>query len=151
MELNETFGMMLFFSLFAVLGGAGVGAGLRQLLRRNMSGLFFLVWGAGFGGIPLVIGAATFLPQAKPIYFYTQLFMFIMPMIVVTLLPDEPLDASRDLGVAIGGAIMIMLGGMIILFTMQNGVGIFLVAGGFIALLGAAFLIYAALGVLRGL
>lgn len=155
MELNEMFGMLLFFALFEIIGGAALGAGLRKLWRRDGSGLFFLVWGAGFGGIPLIIGGATFLTEGKPIYFYAQLFAFVLAMVTVALLPDDLLEANREPnsaeGGAIGGAIMTMLGATVVLLTMQGGLSIPLLLGGFFALLGALLLIATAIGVLRAL
>lgn len=155
MELNESFGTLLFFAVFEILGGAGVGAGLRSVWRRDASGLFFLIWGAGFGGIPLIIGAVTFISQGEPIYFYAQLFLFVLAVVIVALVPDDLFAANRQPdraeGPAIGGAIMTMLGGTVVLLTLQGGVSIPLLLGGFFALLGALLLVTSAIGVLRSL
>lgn len=153
MEFGESFGMLLFFGLFEIIGGAAVGAGLRSAWRRDASGLFFLIWGAGFGGIPLLIGGVTFLSQGEPIYFYAQLFVFVLAIVTVALLPDDLLDPNRqpnsEEGRAIGGAIMTMLGGTVVLLTMQGGLSLPLLIGGFFALLGALLLVASAIGVLR--
>lgn len=155
MEWNESFGMLVFFAIFEILGGAAVGAGLRSVWRRNASGLFFLIWGAGFGGIPLIIGGATFLSQGELMYFYAQLFVFVLAVVVVALVPDDLFERDRQLdraeGFAIGGAIMTMVGGMVMVLTLQGGVSLPLLIGGFFALLGALFLVTSAIGVLRSL
>ena len=46
-------GIILFFALFITLGFLALGAGLRQ---KGQS--FFRIWGAGFGGIPLLMSIA---------------------------------------------------------------------------------------------
>lgn len=155
MEWNDSFGMLLFLSLFAIIGGAAVGAGLRNIVRGNLAGLFFLVWGAGFGGIPLIIGAANFLAAGEPIYFYAQLFVFVLPVITVALMPDDLLAAGRQPnsaeGGAIGSAIMTMIGGTVVLLTLQDGLSIPLLIGGLFAVVGAILLITTTIGVLRAL
>jgi hypothetical protein len=154
-DLEGAFELLLFFSLFEVIGGAALGAGLRSLLRRNFAGVFFLIWGAGFGGIPLLIGAASFLSSGQPIYFYAQVFIFLTPAVTVMLLPDDFMQASRTNNTseagAIVGAIMAMVGGAVVLLNLDGGNIIALLIGGFFAFLGAFFLIRTAVTILRAL
>ncbi len=57
-------GILAFFCLFNVIGGAALGNGLRGLLKKTiMPSLFFVIWGGFFGGIPLVMGLAFFATQ----------------------------------------------------------------------------------------
>jgi uncharacterized protein len=56
-------GVMLFFALFITLGFLALGAGLRQKGQA-----FFRFWGAGFGGIPLLMSIAFGLAMGFPLY-----------------------------------------------------------------------------------
>ena len=56
-------GIMLFFALFITLGFLALGYALRQKGQG-----FFLIWGAGFGGIPLFMSLAFSLVMGFPIY-----------------------------------------------------------------------------------
>jgi uncharacterized membrane protein YgcG len=66
---------MLFFALFLTLGFLALGYGLRQKGQG-----FFIIWGAGFGGIPLFMSLAFSLAMGFPIYILPAwaLFVFIM-------------------------------------------------------------------------
>jgi uncharacterized protein len=56
-------GIILFFALFITLGFLALGSAL----RRKGQG-FFLIWGAGFGGIPLLMSIAFALTMGFPVY-----------------------------------------------------------------------------------
>jgi len=56
-------GTMLFFALFITLGFLAVGYALRQKGQG-----FFLIWGAGFGGIPLLMSLAFGWAMGFPLY-----------------------------------------------------------------------------------
>jgi uncharacterized protein len=56
-------GVMLFFALFITLGFLALGYALRQKGQG-----FFLIWGSGFGGIPLLMSLAFSLAMGFPIY-----------------------------------------------------------------------------------
>ncbi|MEJ2883983.1 DUF2207 domain-containing protein [Pedobacter sp. GR22-6] len=45
--------MMLFFSPFIVIGGYCFVMGIKSLPKAPVVGIFLIIWGAGFGGIPL--------------------------------------------------------------------------------------------------
>lgn len=155
MQTNEAFGMLLFLSIFELIGGAAFGVALRKLLRRDLSGMFFLIWGGGFAGIPLIIGAATFLSSGQPAYFYAQLFILLGAIITVMLLPGDFMltdAASNPIEItAIIGAALAMFGSVILLLTLREGLGIGLILGACLAFLGAALLIGTAIRVLRSL
>jgi uncharacterized protein len=55
--------VVLFFALFITLGFLALGYALRQKGQG-----FFLIWGAGFGGIPLLMSLAFSLAMGFPIY-----------------------------------------------------------------------------------
>lgn len=66
-EKSASFGekifVILFFALFITIGFLALGAGLRQ-----KGGGFFIIWGAGFGGIPLAMSLAFGFAMGFPIY-----------------------------------------------------------------------------------
>jgi uncharacterized protein len=68
-------GVMLFFALFITLGFLALGAGLRQKGEG-----FFRIWGAGFGGIPLVMSLLFGWAMGFPVYILPlwALFMLIV-------------------------------------------------------------------------
>ena len=46
-----------FLAIFQLIGGIALGNGLRSLIsKRGGAETFFIIWGLGFGGIPLLIG-----------------------------------------------------------------------------------------------
>jgi hypothetical protein len=153
MELNDLFGMLVFFCLFEVLGGGALGFAVRGIAQRDFSSLFFLIWGSGFGGIPLVIGAVNFLGAGEPSYFYAQVFVFVAAIVTVALLPRDLFQGDGDTTGAAGGvvvgAIMLMIGSVVVLLSFGNGIGLPLVIGAVFALLGAFLLFGAALRILR--
>src|SRR5262245_53734540 len=144
MDLDTPFGMLLFLSIFEALGGGAIGIALRGIVRRDYSGCFFLIWGAGFGGIPLIIGAASFSAMEAPTYFLAQLFVFFGAMALTALMPTDFMPArgedSTNQTLALVGAVMAMVGGAIVLLTLRNGVVITLLAGGIVAMVGVVLL-----------
>lgn len=155
MDLNSAFGMLMFFGIFEVLGGAALGFALRGILRRDFSGCFFLIWGGGFAGIPLIIGAATFSSLGQTTYFYAQLFVLVVTILTVALLPSDLFQGMSESGGmgggAIAGAIMMMIGGAVILLTLKEGIGLALIIGGILAAVGAFLLFGTALRAVRAL
>jgi uncharacterized protein len=65
--------VMLFFALFITLGFLALGYGLRQKGQG-----FFLIWGAGFGGIPLFMSLAFSLAMGFPIYILPAWAVFVL-------------------------------------------------------------------------
>jgi hypothetical protein len=153
MESGEAFSTFLFLCIFEVLGGAAVGAFVRTLLRREPPGasIFFLIWGAGFGGIPLLVGGVMLLTSERPALFFAQLFVFVMSIVLVALMPSELFDKDADgnLPTAIVGAVMIMFGAAMVLLTLQDGVGWVTVLGAAVAFGGIVVLLRAVFVVLR--
>jgi uncharacterized protein len=66
-------GVMLFFALFLTLGFLALGYGLRQKGQG-----FFIIWGAGFGGIPLLMSLAFSLAMGFPIYILPAWALFVL-------------------------------------------------------------------------
>lgn len=153
MDSGEAFSTFLFLSIFEVLGGAAIGAFVRTLLRREPPGLtiFFLIWGAGFGGIPLLMGSFMLLTSDRPGLFFAQLFVFVMAIVLVALMPSEVYDKDADgnMPTAIVGAVLIMFGASIVVLTLSNGIGIGTLLGAIVAFGGVVILLRAVFVVLR--
>ncbi|MBN1255897.1 MAG: TPM domain-containing protein [Deltaproteobacteria bacterium] len=66
-------GIMLFFALFITLGFLAIGYALRQKGQG-----FFLIWGAGFGGIPLAMSFAFSWAMGFPIYILPAWALFVL-------------------------------------------------------------------------
>ena len=151
--MDEPFGLLLFLSLFVIPGGAALGAAARGFMRHDYSNFFFLVWGAGFAGIPFFIGSVMFLGQNQLGYFYALLFIFLIPIVTVAFLPNDFMETSNHLGgaegIAILGAVLLTLGGTIVLLNLRAGFGVAMLLGGAIALVGMYFLLRTAIRVLR--
>lgn len=153
MSSGEAFSTFLFLCIFEVLGGAAVGAFVRTLLRREPAGIsmFFLIWGAGFAGIPLLIGGAMLLTSERPGLFIAQVFVFLMAVGVVALMPSELFDkdANGNMPTGIVGAVLVMFGAAIVLLTLQDGIGFGTLLGAAVAFGGAVVLLRAVFVVLR--
>ena len=153
MDSGEAFSSFLFLCVFEVLGGAAVGAFVRTLLRREAPGIsiFFLIWGLGFGGIPLLIGAATLTTSDRPSLFLAQVFVFVMAIVLVALMPSEVFDkdANGNLPSAIVGAVLAMFGASVLLLTLQDGINIGTLIGAGMAFGGIVILLRAVFVVLR--
>lgn len=66
-------GVMLFFALFIALGFLALGYALRQKGQG-----FFLIWGAFFGGIPLLMSLGFSLAMGFPIYILPAWAVFVL-------------------------------------------------------------------------
>jgi hypothetical protein len=81
-----------FLGLFQLIGGIALGNGLRSLISQRSGAEFFLIiWGLGFGGIPLLIGSVFAAASGNPllmlvgpsIYLGAILFgMLLLPWLV---------------------------------------------------------------------
>lgn len=151
--MDDPFGLLLFLSLFEILGGAALGAALRGFLRRDFSEIFFLIWGGGFAGIPFIIGAAMFLSEHQTTYFYALVFILLTPILTVGFLPGDFLEAgdktSGAEGLAIAGAVLLMMGGTVVLLNLRAGIGVGLVVGVIVALVGVLLLLRTAVRILH--
>lgn len=141
--ISENLGILAFLIIFEILGGVGLGVGLRGLVgRASPAATFFIIWGAGFAGIPLIIGATFFLPNGDPVYFVAEAFVLFMAVIVTAFAPDALFQDSKDgslFGLAVAGGLLVLFGGVVILLAAaQSWLGVLL--GGAVGLLGAFFL-----------
>ena len=119
--MNELIGQLAFVSIFHVLGGIAIGSTVRSL-RKGLDGrgIFFLIWGAGFGCMPLAIGAGIF-SQAHAMYlFVIEVLVLAGAIGVMAFIPDWMLEMFTSpemmpiemgglfilIGVIVGGAML---------------------------------------------
>ncbi|HEX7587676.1 MAG TPA: hypothetical protein VF478_05115 [Anaerolineae bacterium] len=145
--MNELIGELGFVSIFHILGGIALGYAVRGL-RNGFDGrkIFFLVWGAGFGCIPLAVGAGIF-SDAHAIYLFGIEILVLASAIVVTaLIPDEILDTFRS-----PELVPIEMGGLFILIGIVVGGAMLKTDPLFTILFGGSFAGAGALLFIRGL
>src|SRR5690349_21443178 len=150
--MDDPFGLLLFLSLFEILGGAALGAALRAFLKRDYSNIFFLIWGGGFAGIPFIIGASMFLSEHQTTYLYALVFILVMPILTIGFLPNDFVEGASTGGAegsGIVGAVLLMAGGTIVLLNLRAGVGLALIIGAVIALAGVFLLVRMTLRILQ--
>ena len=120
----ETLFPIGFLGIFELLGGIAVGSGLRSWLGNRSGGEFGLViWGLGFGGIPLFMGLVFAGASGYPllmlvgpgIYLGAILFgMFLLPW----------------LNESIGGGLLLLLAMGVLFMGVGSVAGLFMVRSG---------------------
>ena len=146
--MNNSITQLGFLCIFNLIGGAAIGSVLRSVLRGKFScnSIFFLIWGTGFGGLPLVFGVQEFQKGAS-YFLLVQLAVFVTAILVVAFIPEDLLTTLRSpniFAIAIGGVFLTL--GVAMLFTnlfplktLQDkllGGGIFILTGGAVFLIG---------------
>jgi hypothetical protein len=146
--MNNPIVQLGFLCIFHLIGGVALGSVLRGALRGNFScnSFFFLIWGGGFGGMPLVFGIQEF-QKGTPYFLVVQCAVLVIAILVVAFISDELLATLRSpniSSIAIGGVFLLL--GMVMLFTnlfplktLQDkllGGGIFIASGGAVFLIG---------------
>jgi hypothetical protein len=153
MDLDDALSVLIFLCIFEVIGGAAVGTGLRGFLRLSprVPGCFMMIWGLGFGGIPLLIGGGTMLMGGNPAFFYAQAFVFLSAVVIVALLPQELLETNQQgkYQAAIVGAIMFVIGAALLVLLWGDADTPVILGGGAITLVGAVLLIRGVVNALR--
>ena len=93
-----------FLAIFQLIGGMAVGSALRPLLvGRSEVSIGLLVWGLGFGGIPMLIGTALAATSRFPLLALAGPALFLGAMLFgIVLLPW--------LVEAVGPGVLIVLG-----------------------------------------
>lgn len=125
---NNVFLALGFVSLFELIGGTAIGSSARQFLRGqpSVTAFFLLIWGAGFGLMPLLLGAGLFLNAGMPLVFVAQVGIFVGTIAVVAFAPDELWSALETPGLhqMILGAVVVMLAAGFLALTLGSRVEI---------------------------
>lgn len=151
--MDDPLALLFFFLLFNFLGACGIGFALRQIVRRQWDALpiFFLVWGAGFGGIPLFMGALFFIGAERPAYFLVQLTVVALTLVGMTFVPAELLEAfgTARMGRIVIGSILLIVGGGILVLNLKGGVSLAQLAALGIVFVGMILLLTGVISALR--
>ncbi len=137
--MNENLFLVGFLCIFHIPGGAALGTVLRQLRTGQFGSqsYFFIIWGSGFGGIPLLIGAASLLPS-MPLLFALELAVFVGTIVLVAFLPAGLLElfSWSSLGVVVFGALFFIVGAIIFAATWRESPFNALLPGALFMLIG---------------
>jgi hypothetical protein len=136
----EIFGFLGFLSIFHIIGGAAIGFTLRGLRDGfSMRVPFMLVWGAGFGGLPLVMGLAMFAQMEMPYLVLVQIFVFLGAILITALTPDWYFDAfkSKEIGMIGFGGIFLLVGIAVAVVSFREEPLVALIFGGIFGGTGA--------------
>lgn len=129
-----------FLSLFHIIGGAVIGTTLRGL-RGGLScnTPFLLMWGVGFGGIPLMFGWMMFNQQGMLYLLIAQILVFVGAILLAALQPAwvfEPFKTPAVRMIGTGG-ICLIIGVTIGIATVQQEPMVALLFGGIFGGVGA--------------
>ena len=146
-------GEIVFLGIFELIGGTAFGYGLRAMFKdRDMGQFFFLIWGGGFGGIPMLISVISGLagPTPAPALVGPAIFF---GMAAFALFLMEPLTSNFGAGPTVGllfGAIFMLAGAVIGVLQFNRGHAVLpLALGGAIFLMGSLILALSANAMLR--
>jgi len=150
--MSDQLFLIPFLGIFCVAGGLGLGHGLRALIHdRSPVGVFFIVWGAGFAGVPCTIGTSTFLAAHSGPLFLVSPILFLSAMVLsLTILPELLADVGGGTVFAIGfGAMFLFIGAVVTMTLLRQGSsamalaigGVFMLFGGLVCALGVSALI----------
>ncbi len=140
--MNSALSSLLFVSVFHLIGGVAVGAGLRQILRRqfNCAAIFIIIWGLGFGLGPLTFDIANANAQHTPYPLVIGLLVFTVPLLIAALVPQDYLAnfTAPPVTGTVFGVIFFLVGAALGVFLWQQGSWLALLFGGCFMLGGAA-------------
>lgn len=90
MSADTVWLVVIFLSLFQVLGGMRVGAGIQDLRAHAMGGIGRIIGGSLFGGAPIVIEVGTFFSgHPNPLFLLIGPTVFAVTILVRVLLWDD--------------------------------------------------------------
>ncbi len=134
------FFMLLFFSIFIIIGGGTLGQVIRRTRSGGLSAGIFspVIAGLMFGLMPLLMAWFAYSSLGAGYLFYVQVLILFAAILIAAFLPDEylaSLTAKPVVGAAFGGFFFLM-GVFIVSMGIQErtmealvGGGIFMLAG----------------------
>ncbi|MBI5301963.1 MAG: hypothetical protein HY868_07485 [Chloroflexi bacterium] len=124
MSLQSALIFLGFICIFHLVGGVVVGLYLRQV-RRGGSWSEFprLVWGAAAGGLPMVIGASTFMDAGMPYLVAVEMVVFVAAIFSVVFFPEAFLESFRSPQVArvAFSGVFIVVGAVVAVLAFREG------------------------------
>ncbi len=140
MTIQNATTLVLFLGVFNVIGGVAFGSGLRMLVReRSPRGIFLIVWGGMFGGVPGLMGASTLAAaRGSPLFLVNPILFLSAVALSMTILPELAQDMGAGPLIAIGvGAVFLFAGVAVGMAALKQGsLGSALMGGGIVALVG---------------
>ncbi len=140
--MNGPVPTLLFLSVFHLIGGIAVGAGLRQLLARqfNCRAIFFIIWGLGFGLGPLLGGIATLTSSHTPYLIVVEIAAFVVPLLITAFIPQDYLSnfTTPPVTGTVFGLIFFLVGAGLLVMLWQTEIWLALLFGICFMLGGAA-------------
>ncbi len=97
----------VFLSIFHLLGGVAVGQGLRATVRGSDKAIFFLLWGAGMGLLPLIFDWFFLIEQGHLIYGIVGPVLFIVAALASALLQLK-IDGGAIISAALGSVALLL-------------------------------------------
>ena len=111
--MNDLIITLAFVSIFHAIGGIAIGSTFRGLRYGFPWGrIFFLIWGALFGCLPLSIGAQTFTKAGAPYLFGIEMVVLMSSILGAALMPDWVLESYNwaDLSPIGFGGLFLLIG-----------------------------------------
>ena len=152
MTIQAATTLVLFLGIFNVVGGVAFGHGLRSLIHdRSPRGIFMLIWGGFFGGVPCLMAASSLLAaHTGPLFLANPILFLSATVLSMTILPELVQDLGAGPLISIGmGAAFMFVGTSVGLAMLRQGTpagglaggGLFVLAGGLIFALGVGQLL----------
>jgi hypothetical protein len=153
--MQDSLAALGFLSLFHIIGAIALANGLRQVWSRlrhseqgSGNGLFFIVWGAGFGCLPFALGLqiATGQDGGRPQFLLAQVIIWTVVFLVALLGWDEVVDWLRpflhpDVFLIAFGGLFMLVGAGVGSFVVRDEPLFALLFGGIFMLVGDVFFV----------
>ena len=145
--------LLLFFSIFLVVGGGTLGGVVRQGLAQGFSaGLIpAAINGLLFGVLPLCMSIAIFASNGTPYLIVVELAILVGAISVTAFVPQEylaSLTGGPASSVAFGG-VFFFLGLLILVLQLSSPSPVALVVGGIFMLTGGAMVVSALVSTIK--
>jgi hypothetical protein len=115
-----------FLAIFQLIGGLVAGDGLRMVFVKHApGGIFLIVWGLFFGGVPALIGVAAAAGTRQPLLALVGPGVFIGALVFgMLLLPwiVQEYGAGTTLTLAVG-CLFLLVGGSTVVGIVRAGTG----------------------------
>lgn len=142
--MNYKLFMLLFESIFIVIGGIALGQALRRLLAHQFStnSIFLVIWGSIFALVPLVAGSSSLAELHAEYLVLVQVLLLLAATAITAFTPQEYLSAftSRPISLVAFGAFILVLDAVVMFGLNQQDLFTNLVGGSVFAIVGAALI-----------
>ena len=151
--MNNLVFLLLFMSVFHIVGGVGLGWALRQILARQFSCtvLFLIIWGGMMGVLPLAIGASSFLRTSAWYLLAVEVALLALVIGLAAFVPTDYLASfgSWQLMFAGIGGLFIIVGAILFGTMLRQSLVFALLIGGVFMLVGGGIFAAGVISALR--